>query len=159
MNSERTFYRSRKVVTPEGVRDTHVVVEGETIVGVADTVDVRAGTLVDLGEAALLPGVVDCHAHVNEPGRTEWEGFTTATQAAAAGGITTLVDMPLNSIPATTSRDALATKAAAAKGQCAVDYGFWGGVVPGQRGGDCLHRVAGSGRSVRDPGDLVGVAA
>jgi len=134
VKSARTFYRSQRVVTPDGIRDTHVVVEGETIVGLSETVDARSGTLVDLGDAALLPGIVDCHAHVNEPGRTEWEGFTTATSAAAAGGITTLVDMPLNSIPATTSREALATKAAAAAGQCAVDYGFWGGVVPGNQG-------------------------
>jgi allantoinase len=81
-----------------------------------------------------LPGVVDTHVHLNEPGRTEWEGFATATRAAAAGGTTTLVDMPLNSIPPTTTREALAAKRAAARGQCAVDVGFWGGVVPGNLG-------------------------
>jgi allantoinase len=78
-----------------------------------------------------VPGIVDTHVHLNEPGRTEWEGFATATAAAAAGGTTTLVDMPLNSIPATTTREALAAKRQAARGQCAVDVGFWGGVVPG----------------------------
>ncbi len=88
-------------------------------------------SLDDFGELAVLPGIVDTHVHLNEPGRTEWEGFATATSAAAIGGVTTLVDMPLNSIPPTTTREALATKRAAARGQCAVDVGFWGGVVPG----------------------------
>ena len=82
-------------------------------------------------EAVLLPGLVDTHVHINEPGRTHWEGFRTATRAAAAGGVTTLVEMPLNSIPATTTRDSLETKRAAAAGKCYVDVGFWGGVVPG----------------------------
>jgi allantoinase len=78
-----------------------------------------------------MPGVVDTHVHVNEPGRTEWEGFESATRAAAAGGTTTIVDMPLNSIPATTSVAALEMKRAEARGHCFVDVGFWGGVVPG----------------------------
>ncbi|MDE3129952.1 MAG: amidohydrolase family protein, partial [Acidobacteriota bacterium] len=82
----------------------------------------------------LLPGLVDTHVHVNEPGRTEWEGFETATRAAAAGGVTTLVDMPLNSIPATTARDALEAKRASARDQIYVDVGFWGGAVPGNVG-------------------------
>jgi allantoinase len=79
----------------------------------------------------LLPGLVDTHVHVNEPGRTEWEGFATATRAAAAGGVTTIVDMPLNSVPATTTVDALELKREAAWGQVHVDVGFWGGAVPG----------------------------
>lgn len=87
--------------------------------------------VIDFGSSVLLPGLVDTHAHINEPGRTEWEGFETATRAAAAGGITTVIDMPLNSIPATTSLAALKTKASAAEGKCRIDYGFWGGVVPG----------------------------
>lgn len=78
-----------------------------------------------------MPGLVDSHVHVNEPGRTEWEGFETATRAAAAGGVTTIVDMPLNSIPATTTSKAFEEKLAAAMGKCAVDVAFWGGVVPG----------------------------
>jgi allantoinase len=82
---------------------------------------------------ALLPGLVDTHVHINEPGRTDWEGFTTATRAAAAGGVTTLVDMPLNSIPATTTVAGVETKRAAARGKCRVDVRFWGGVVPGNR--------------------------
>jgi len=90
-----------------------------------------AADAVDCGEACLMPGLVDTHVHVNDPGRAEWEGFASATRAAAAGGITTLVDMPLNSTPATTTVAALAAKRAAADGVCRVDVGFWGGVVPG----------------------------
>ena len=90
-----------------------------------------ARQVVELGDdVVLLPGLVDTHVHVNEPGRTEWEGFATATRAAAAGGITTIIDMPLNSIPPTLDVDALAVKRAAAHGQCYVDVGFWGGAVP-----------------------------
>ncbi len=94
-----------------------------------------AGEVVLAADEVLLPGLVDTHVHVNEPGRTEWEGFASATRAAAAGGITTLLDMPLNSVPATLDPDALATKRAAARGRCAVDVGFWGGAVPGNAGG------------------------
>jgi allantoinase len=90
--------------------------------------------LMDCGNSVILPGLVDSHVHVNEPGRTDWEGFATATRAAAAGGITTLVDMPLNSIPATTTREALRAKRDAAQGKVHVDVGFWGGVVPGNAG-------------------------
>lgn len=85
-------------------------------------------------DEVLLPGLVDTHVHVNEPGRTEWEGFASATRAAAAGGVTTLVDMPLNSVPPTVDPDALAAKRTAAEGQCHVDVGFWGGAVPGSLG-------------------------
>lgn len=90
--------------------------------------------LLDFGDRVVMPGIVDTHVHVNEPGRTEWEGFETATRAAAAGGITTLVDMPLNSVPATTTREGLRAKVEAARGRCRVDAGFWGGVVPGNAG-------------------------
>ena len=89
---------------------------------------------MDFGDLVIMPGLVDTHVHINEPGRTEWEGFATATQAAAAGGITTLIEMPLNAIPATTSVDALQAKIQAAQDQCWVDVGFWGGVVPGNAG-------------------------
>ncbi len=93
------------------------------------------GQVVELGDhLVLLPGLVDTHVHVNEPGRTAWEGFATATRAAAAGGVTTLVDMPLNSLPPTLDPAALAVKRAAAEGQCLVDVGFWGGAVPGNLG-------------------------
>lgn len=87
--------------------------------------------IVEGGDQVLMPGIFDTHAHINEPGRTDWEGFQTATRAAAAGGITTVVDMPLNSIPATTTLAAFRIKAETARGKCAIDYGFWGGVVPG----------------------------
>ena len=88
--------------------------------------------VLDLGpDVVLMPGLVDSHVHVCEPGNTEWEGFASATTAAAAGGITTLVDMPLDSVPTTVSTAALAVKRAAAAGQCRVDVGFWGGVIPG----------------------------
>jgi allantoinase len=122
--------RSRRVVTPEGVRPAAIHVDDGVITRVAAWADAPAD-VVDYGELAVLPGIVDTHVHLNEPGRTEWEGFATATRAAAVGGVTTLVDMPLNSIPPTTTREAFAAKRAAAKGQCAVDVGFWGGVVPG----------------------------
>ena len=85
----------------------------------------------DYGDLVIMPGVVDSHVHVNEPGRTEWEGFETATRAAAAGGITTIIDMPLNSIPATTTVDALRVKSGAMSGKIRVDAGLWGGVIPG----------------------------
>ncbi|HYV77775.1 MAG TPA: allantoinase AllB, partial [Streptosporangiaceae bacterium] len=94
-----------------------------------------ASRVVELGpDAVLLPGLVDSHVHICEPGNTEWEGFATATRAAAAGGITTLVDMPLDSVPTTVSTDALHTKRAAADGRCHVDVGFWAGAVPGNLG-------------------------
>ncbi|MGH8936061.1 MAG: allantoinase AllB [Acidimicrobiia bacterium] len=85
---------------------------------------------LDLGDLVVMPGLIDTHVHVNEPGRTEWEGFETATRAAAAGGVTTLLDMPLNSLPPTTSREALLAKRAAAEGKCRVNVGFWGGAIP-----------------------------
>jgi allantoinase len=124
--------RSRRTVTPEGERPAAVAVAGGRIVAV-DSYDARlaADTDTDLGDVALLPGLVDTHVHVNEPGRTEWEGFATATRAAAAGGVTTIVDMPLNSLPPTVHIDALAVKRRAAAGQCHTDVGFWGGAIPG----------------------------
>jgi allantoinase len=125
-------FRSRRVVTPEGVRAATVHVRGERIETIADYDAWPTGAeRIDAGDAVLMPGVVDTHVHVNEPGRTEWEGFRTATRAAAAGGVTSLVDMPLNSIPPTTTAAALRTKRQEATGQCLIDVGFWGGVVPG----------------------------
>src|SRR5262249_20774352 len=107
-------------------------IDGERIARVAELEDVEGADYIeDFGDAVIMPGVVDSHVHVNEPGRTTWEGFFTATRAAAAGGVTTIVDMPLNSIPATTSVRALEEKAAALEGKCAIDVGLWGGAVPG----------------------------
>jgi allantoinase len=127
--------RSRRVITAEGTRAASVHTSGGRIVAVADWDAVPHGvTLVDGGDAVLMPGVVDTHVHVNEPGRTEWEGFATATAAAAAGGVTALVDMPLNSVPATTTLAALREKQGATEGKLWIDVGFWGGVVPGNRG-------------------------
>ncbi len=121
--------KSARVVTPDGVGPATIVLSGEQI---ADVVRGDAGlaTLEDLGTLVISPGLVDCHVHINEPGRSEWEGFLSATQAAAAGGVTTLVDMPLNSLPVTTDAAALRQKLAASEQQRFVDVGFWGGVVP-----------------------------
>ncbi|XP_049579231.1 allantoinase, mitochondrial isoform X1 [Syngnathus scovelli] len=89
--------------------------------------------VLDAGDSVVMPGIVDCHVHVNEPGRTSWEGFWTATRAAAAGGVTTIVDMPLNSIPPTTTLANLQVKLREATGKCFVDTAFWGGVIPGNQ--------------------------
>lgn len=123
---------SSRVVTPEEVRAAAVIVDGGRIAAVVRPEDVPAGVHVeDVGDLVVSPGIVDSHVHVNEPGRTAWEGFETATRAAAAGGVTTLVDMPLNSSPVTTTVAALEAKRQAAAGKCAVDVGFYGGLVPG----------------------------
>jgi allantoinase len=128
--------RSRRVVTPAGVIAAAVHVAGGRIAAITGPDEVGPGAAVtDLGDVALLPGAVDTHVHVNEPGRTHWEGFASATRAAADGGVTTIIDMPLNSIPPTTSVAALATKRAAADGQIRVDVGFWGGII----GADANH--------------------
>ncbi|WP_433327143.1 allantoinase AllB [Spirillospora sp. CA-294931] len=132
MTPQDLVIRSRRAVLPDGERPAAVVVRDGVIAAIEPYgAPVAAFDDVDLGETALLPGLVDTHVHVNEPGRTEWEGFATATRAAAAGGVTTLVDMPLNSLPPTTSTRALAVKRAAAEGAVFVDVGFWGGAVPG----------------------------
>jgi allantoinase len=126
--------RSRQTVLPEGIRPAAVAVSGPVIAAVAGYGEpLDAARNVDLGDLALLPGLVDTHVHVNEPGRTEWEGFATATRAAAAGGVTTICDMPLNSLPPTVSVAALAEKRAAAATKCWVDVAFWGGAVPGNQ--------------------------
>ena len=122
--------RSERVVLPEGMRPATIRIENGRITAI-DPATTPAADLIDAGAMVVMPGLVDTHVHINEPGRTEWEGFETATRAAAAGGITTLVDMPLNSIPATTTVEALETKRRAAEGRCHVDVGFWGGIVPG----------------------------
>ncbi|CAL9639579.1 allantoinase AllB [Streptomyces sp. enrichment culture] len=132
MSEAELVLRSTRVVTPEGSRAASVAVTGEKITAVLPyDAPVPAGArLEDVGDHVVLPGLVDTHVHVNDPGRTEWEGFWTATRAAAAGGITTLVDMPLNSIPPTTTVDHLRTKREVAAGKAHIDVGFWGGALP-----------------------------
>ena len=127
--------RGNRVVTPEGIRPASVHIAGARIARIAGYDEVAPSpTPMDSGEFLVMPGVIDTHVHVNEPGRTEWEGFNTATRAAAAGGVTTILDMPLNSIPATTTVAALEAKRQAARGQTAVNVEFIGGVVPGNAG-------------------------
>jgi allantoinase len=129
--------RSRRVITPYGEVDATVVVEDGVITAVHANSQLTSAVsqlpTEDLGNVALMPGLVDAHTHINEPGRTEWEGFTTATRAAAAGGFTTVVDMPLNCLPETTDVRALELKREAARGKCMVDYALWGGCVDGNQ--------------------------
>src|SRR5687767_11103333 len=122
--------QSSRVVTPDGVRPAAIHISDGRIVQVTGMQGPQRDA-VDAGDLVVMPGIVDTHVHVNEPGRTEWEGFETATRAAAAGGVTTILDMPLNSIPATTTISALATKRAASLGKTTVNVEFIGGVVPG----------------------------
>jgi len=126
--SDRVLSSARVVIDGEP-RPATLVIESGVITAVEEG---RRGE--DLGDLVVMPGLVDSHVHVNEPGRTEWEGFTTATRAAAAGGVTTIVDMPLNSVPATTTVAALEEKRGAAAGKVHVDVAFWGGIVPGNGG-------------------------
>ena len=143
-----TVLRSKRVVA-NGVGPASIHVRDGRIERIAPFDDVPRPEargprpVYDYGDLVIMPGVVDSHVHVNEPGRTEWEGFVTATRAAAAGGITTIVDMPLNSIPPTTTVDALFEKSRAMKGKLSVDVGLWGGVIPGNRGE--LRRMLDSG--------------
>ncbi|WP_420368417.1 allantoinase AllB [Curtobacterium sp. L1-20] len=134
--------RARRAWVDGAFRPAAVVVRDGRVVDVLP-VDATIAATVDRtvpDDQVLLPGLVDTHVHVNEPGRTEWEGFASATRAAALGGVTTIIDMPLNSIPATTTVDALAVKRASAEGRVAVDVGFWGGAVPASLGSlDQLH--------------------
>lgn len=123
--------RARRVVLPEGQEEAAVHTEGGRIVAVTAYEDAPEGAVTLADDEVLLPGLIDSHVHVNEPGRTEWEGFATATAAAISGGVTTIVDMPLNSIPPTTTISALHVKREVAKGQVAADVAFWGGAVPG----------------------------
>jgi allantoinase len=135
--------RARCAVTARGEGPASVLIRDGRVAEVAAIDEsVPAAEVVELGEdVVLLPGLVDSHVHVNEPGHAEWEGFASATRAAAAGGITTLVDMPLDSVPTTVDTAALNMKRAAAAGRCCVDVGFWGGAVPGNLGElAALHR-------------------
>ncbi|HEX3683433.1 MAG TPA: allantoinase AllB [Bryobacteraceae bacterium] len=124
--------RSTHIAAPEAVRPGVIVIEDEKIAALESyNHHFASGTLVDLGDLCVLPGLIDIHVHINEPGRTDWEGFETATRAAAAGGCTCIVDMPLNCIPSTTTVAALEEKRQTSKGKTHVDVEFWGAVVPG----------------------------
>ena len=125
---------SKRIVTPQGTRPGALLVEGEKIRAICRLSEIPADAIAnDCGNDALLPGLVDTHVHINQPGRTEWEGFRTATRAAAAGGYTTLVDMPLNCLPETTTVAALEEKRSSARGECFVDWAPWGGAVADNR--------------------------
>lgn len=130
MNARTQVFRSNRVVLPDGIRPAAIVIRDGVIAQIGAAEGFHS-VIADFGDSIIMPGIVDTHVHINEPGRTEWEGFETATMAAAAGGVTTLIEMPLNSIPATTTRKALREKIVATQGKLLVDVGFWGGVVPG----------------------------
>ncbi|XP_048831827.1 allantoinase, mitochondrial isoform X2 [Brienomyrus brachyistius] len=146
-NAQETYYkmipgsainvlRSQRVLCGNDICPAVILIKDGKIKSILpdSALDLDAGEtekVVDVGSKLIIPGIVDCHVHVNEPGRTTWEGYWTATQAAAAGGVTTIVDMPLNSIPPTTTLENLREKIQAAEGKCFVDTAFWGGVVPG----------------------------
>ena len=121
---------SNKIVTPNEIRNGAILITEGKIVDVVSTNEIPSHFIIEnIGELVASPGLVDSHVHINEPGRTDWEGFETATKSAAVGGITTLVDMPLNSSPVTTTREALQKKVEAAKGKIFVDCGFYAGVI------------------------------
>lgn len=125
---------SKRIVTPQGVISGAVEVKGEYITSVVNGEgwrgSVKKEQVIDHGEAVVMPGLIDVHAHLDDPGRTEWEGFPSGTKSAAAGGITTLIDMPLNSFPSTVSEETLKLKIEAAEEKIYIDVGFWGGLVP-----------------------------
>ncbi|MFI7293730.1 allantoinase AllB [Streptomyces sp. NPDC050121] len=132
MSDAELVLRSTRVITPQGTRPAAVAVAAGEITAVLpyDAPVPEGARLEDFGDDVLLPGLVDTHVHVNDPGRTHWEGFWTATRAAAAGGITTLVDMPLNSLPPTTTVEHLRVKREVAADKAHIDVGFWGGALP-----------------------------
>src|SRR5271154_210269 len=131
-NGPTLAVRGSRVITPGGERRASIHIRQGRITNISAFDDIPVGCSVyEAGESVVMPGLVDTHVHINEPGRTEWEGFSSATQAAAAGGVTTLIEMPLNSIPATTTAASYEQKVNAATDKLRVNVGFWGGVVPG----------------------------
>lgn len=137
MKSATQILKGNRILFPEGIGPGAIVISGTKIIEIFRTKSLNTiENAKDLGDSILAPGLIDCHVHINEPGRTDWEGFDTATQAAAAGGITTLIEMPLNASPVTTSTPNFHFKLRAATGKIHVNCGFWGGVVP-----DNLHHL------------------
>src|SRR5882724_1206684 len=132
MPAPNLVIRSKRVVLSESMAPASIHISDGVIIAIKSyqSVPTDCELIQANAESLVMPGLVDTHVHINEPGRTEWEGFATATRAAAAGGVTTLVDMPLNSIPPTTTVAGLETKRAAARDRCVVDTGFLAGVVP-----------------------------
>ena len=127
--------RGNRVLTTDGIRKAVVLVENGRIAAVlAELPDGFMADVIDVQDSVLMSGLIDPHVHINEPGRTDWEGFDTATRAAIAGGLTTLVDMPLNASPVTTTAQAFDQKVAATAGKMHTNCGFWGGLVPGNTG-------------------------
>jgi allantoinase len=124
---------SDRVITPEGIRKAAVLIEDGKITDVLNEPPAADLSITDIGDKVLMPGIVDPHVHINEPGRTGWEGFDTATRSAIAGGITTLVDMPLNASPVTTTSRAFDEKIQSTRGQLHSHCGFWGGIIPGNK--------------------------
>ena len=129
-NAEPLVLSSQRILTRDGECAATLRIENGVIVEIADY---NPAAENDFGELAVLPGLIDAHVHFNEPGRTEWEGLATGTAAAAAGGVTLAVDMPLNSCPVTTTLTGLLAKRQAAEGKLSIDVGFYGGIVPGNR--------------------------
>ncbi|MBN3284082.1 ALN protein, partial [Polyodon spathula] len=128
--------KSQRVFLSNEIRPALIIIKDgkiSEIVTASDRETTTSSEVLDVGERLVMPGIVDSHVHVNEPGRTDWEGYWTATRSAASGGVTTIVDMPLNSIPPTTTLQNFRTKLEAASGKCFVDTAFWGGVIPGNQ--------------------------
>jgi allantoinase len=122
---------SNRAITPDGIKKAVVLIKDGRIADILNELPGGSFSITDVGDAVLMPGIVDPHVHINEPGRTDWEGFDTATRAAIAGGITALVEMPLNASPVTTTAKAFDEKIKATKGKLHTNCGFWGGVIPG----------------------------
>ncbi|XP_053565883.1 allantoinase, mitochondrial isoform X2 [Bombina bombina] len=136
LGSSISIIRSKRVVIGNTISRADIIISDGKITSIAPwgkRLPASGQQLLDVGDLVVMPGIIDPHVHVNEPGRTDWEGYRSATRAAAAGGITTIVDMPLNSLPPTTSINNFQTKLKAAEGQCYVDVAFWGGVIPGNQ--------------------------
>lgn len=127
-----TIIKSNRIITPGGLIPGFVIIENGLIADVTKVLTAQNDySLIDVADNVLMAGIIDPHVHINEPGRTDWEGFNTATKAAIAGGVTTLVDMPLNAYPVTTCAKAFDEKLIATKGQLHANCGFWGGIIPG----------------------------